>query len=197
MYLLSLVKMNTEITKTVISILVALICSPVLSFSQNNSLAFGVEQDILPYATGGYYAAAWIGKSHVRARALVAHVNKPSFIVPDGFTNNIVTAYALVADYFLKEKFSGWYLSGGLVIWNSSIQSNLRLSTSNYQNTLLNGTLGYNWKFHKNFYLSPWVGLHLKVGGAEKVTVDGASFNTPAVTPEASLKIGWYFGNNN
>ncbi len=184
--------MNSVFSAAVL-IFTVLLFSSGRTLSQNNSLAFGVEQDILPYATGGYYAAFWIGKSHMRARALVAHVNKPSFIVPNGFTNNIVTAYALVGDYFLKDNFSGWYVGGGVVIWNSSIQSNLQVNTTTYQNTLLNGTVGYNWKFHKNFYLSPWAGLHLKVGGAEKVTVDGASFTTPLLTPEASLKIGWYF----
>jgi hypothetical protein len=170
------------------------IFSPLVSSCQT-PFAIGLEQDFLPYATGGYYGAAWVGKSHVRARLLLAHVNKPSFIVPNGFTNNVVTAYALVGDYFIKSGFSGWYLSGGLVIWNSSIQSTLQQNTTSYQNTLMNGTLGYNWKFHKNFYLSPWAGLHLRLGGADRVTVDGSSFTTPLFTPEASLKLGWYFSN--
>ncbi|MBS1505601.1 MAG: hypothetical protein JSS79_03040 [Bacteroidetes bacterium] len=161
--------------------------------AQSPRLSIGLEQDFLPYATGGYYAAAWVGKSQVRARALVAHVHKPSFIVPSGFTNNVVTAYALLGDYFLKSDFSGWSIGGGLVLWNSSIQSNLQQSTVSYNNTLLNGSLSYTWKFHKNFYLSPWAGLHLKIAGADHVTVDGSSFATPLFTPEASVKVGWYF----
>lgn len=163
------------------------------SQAQHASVSIGLEQDFLPYATGGYYAAAWIGQSHVRARVLVAHVHKPSFIVPNGFTNNVVTAYAVLGDYFLKENFSGWSIGGGLVRWNSSIQSNLHQSTVSYDNTLLNGSIGYNWKFHKNFYVSPWAGLHLKISGADHVTVDGSSFATPLFTPEASVKVGWYF----
>lgn len=162
-------------------------------WAQNQPVSFGLEQDLLPYATGGYYAGVWAGKSHVRGRALLAHVHKPDFITPDGFTNNIVTAFALVGDYFLKSNWSGWWLSGGLVFWDSSIQSNQQLSTVTYQNTMLNGSLGYQWKFYKNFYLSPWAGLHLRVGGAKTVTVDGMSFDTPLLTPEASLKVGWYF----
>lgn len=176
-----------------VALCLAAASAPITTKAQNKLWAIGLEQDVLPYATGGYYAAAWAGKSHVRVRALVAHVNKPAFITPDGFTNNIVTAYAFVGDYFLKDHFEGWYISAGVVRWNSSIQSHLRLSTVAYDNTLLNGSLGYNWKFHKNFYLSPWAGLHLRVSGAEKVSADGLSFNTPLFTPEASVKVGWYF----
>lgn len=179
------------------SFFAVIFCSVILcsqnSLAQSPRLSIGLEQDFLPYATGGYYAAAWVGKSHVRARALVAHVHKPSFIVPSGFTNNVVTAYALLGDYFLKPDFSGWSIGGGLVLWNSSIQSNLQQSTVSYNNTLLNGSLSYTWKFHKNFYLSPWAGLHLKIAGADHVTVDGSSFATPLFTPEASVKVGWYF----
>jgi hypothetical protein len=176
-----------------VALCLAAASAPIAASAQPKSWAIGLEQDFLPYATGGYYAAAWVGKSHVRVRGLVAHVNKPSFIVPDGFTNNIVTAYAVVGDYFLKNDFEGWYISACLVRWNSSIQSNQRLTTTTYDNTLLNGSIGYNWKCYKNFYVSPWAGLHLRVGGAEKVSADGVSFLTPLFTPEASVKIGWYF----
>lgn len=156
-------------------------------------VAIGLEQDALPYVTGGYYLGAWAGKSHIRGRVLVAHLNKPDFIVPSGFTNNVVTAYALVGDYFLKSAWSGWWLSAGIVYWDSSIQSKLRINTASYQNVLVNGSLGYNWSFAKNFYLAPWAGLHVRVGGASSVSVDGVSFTTPVLNPEASLKLGWYF----
>lgn len=48
----------------------------------------GLELDILPYLTGGYFGAGWVGKGHVRARALIAQVNMPDFITPKGFTNH-------------------------------------------------------------------------------------------------------------
>jgi hypothetical protein len=40
---------------------------------------FGIELDALPYATGGYFAGAWIGKDQWRTRALLADVNLPDF----------------------------------------------------------------------------------------------------------------------
>lgn len=166
---------------------------PFIGFSQNTTsskLHFGIEQDLLPYATGGYFAGFWAGKKHVRVRTILARVHKPDLIVTKGFTNNKVTAYALVGDYFLKEDWKGWWAGSGLVYWNSSIQSEEKLSTISYKNVLLNGSLGYNWKFYKQFYLSPWAGLHLRVGGAKRVDVDGRTFAPALLNPEASVKVG-------
>lgn len=159
--------------------------------TRSPKLSFGLEQDFLPYATGGYYAGAWVGKGHLRLRALTARVHKPDLIVKKGFTNNNVTAFALVGDYFLKEDWQGWWISTGLVRWNSSIQSEARLSTVHYKNTLLNGSIGYNIPLPKNFYLSPWAGVHLRISGDQHFPVDGKEFTSPLLNPEASLKVGW------
>ena len=163
------------------------------SLPDKQKLSLGLEQDILPYLTKGYYAALWSGKGHVRIRAITAHVHKPDFITPDGFTNNEVTAYAILTDYFLNTDWDGWWAGVGLVYWDSSIQRKAAGNTTSYHNTLINGSLGFQWKFYKHFYLCPWAGLHLRVGGAKEVTVDGDSFTTPVLNPEASLKVGWYF----
>lgn len=172
------------------------IISVIFAFAEkahSQTWRLSIEQDLLPYLTGGYYGAFWVGKGHMRGRALVAHVNKPSFIVPNGFTNNQVTAFALLADFFPKEKWTGWHMGAGIVLWQSSIQSNQRLQTAKYENVLLNGSIGYNWKLGTHFYVCPWAGMHLKVGGTSTVSVDNVSFETPLLTPEASVKLGWVF----
>ena len=156
-------------------------------------LSAGLELDFLPYATGGYFAGGWAGKGHVRLRALTARVHKPAVVVKKGFTNNDVTAYALVVDYFLEKDWKGWWAATGLVHWKSSIQSDARLSTRHYENYLLNGSLGYNFPLSKSFYLSPWAGMHLRLGGDKHFTVDGKDFTAPMLNPEASLKLGWRF----
>ena len=153
----------------------------------------GIEQDALPYLRGGYFAGVWAGKGHVRGRALLARVHKPDFVLPDGFTNNRTTAYAVLADYFLQQDWKGWWIGGGLVYWDNSIQTDRKIMTANYNNTLLNGSIGYNWKFYRHFYLSPWAGLSLRIGGAQKLTVDNQHFTPPLLNPEASLKLGWHF----
>lgn len=70
----------------------------------------GIELDALPYATGGWFAAAWAGNEQWRIRLLTAAVNKPDFTTRKGFTNHHIRAYAAVADYSLKKigKVSGW-----------------------------------------------------------------------------------------
>lgn len=161
--------------------------------SHPKRISIGVEQDVLPYLTGGYFLAAWAGNHHIRARAVFASVKKPDWIIPEGFTNNQVKAYALLADYFLQEDWKGWWIGGGLVYWDSSIQSDAQLSTARYQNILLNGSLGYSWKFWKRFYVSPWAGMHIRVGGDTDVLVDGKHFTPPVFNPEASVKFGYCF----
>jgi hypothetical protein len=156
-------------------------------------LNFGLEQDLLPYATGGYFFGAWAGKNHFRIRALTARVHKPEFAVKDGFTNNEVTAYALTADYFLKQNWKGWWMATGLVYWKSSIQTEAKTSTAYFTNWLLNGSIGYNFTLYRHLYLSPWAGLNLRVAGDEEVPVDGKVYIPPLWNPEASLKLGIYF----
>src|SRR4051812_44810184 len=111
------------------------------SYAQKPSsrINVGIEQDVLPYATGGYFGGLWVGKNHVRGRALVARVHKPDMITKKGFTNNNVTAYALLADYFLKENWKGWWAGTGVVNWKSSIQSDEKSNTYHYENWLVNG----------------------------------------------------------
>lgn len=173
-----------------------LVLIPVCCFSQKDSsskFTVGVEQDILPYATGGYFIGFWMGKDQVRVRTLFARVNKPDFIIKKGFTNNKVSAYAITADYFLKKNWTGWWAGAGLVYWKSSIQSDAKLSTVYYNSTLINGSIGYNFMLYKHFYLSPWVGMHVKVSGIKNITVDAKDFSPPLLNAEGSIKLGWYF----
>jgi hypothetical protein len=152
----------------------------------------GVELDVLPYVTGGYFAAVWAGKSHVRVRTLTANVNKPDLFVKKGFTNNKVTAYALLGDYFLKEGWNGLWAGTGLVYWKSSIQTDAKLSTAHFENWFINGSLGYNFKLGRRFYVGPWAGMHVKIAGDKNVDVDNKTYTPPLLNPEASVKLGVY-----
>mgnify|MGYP000005531029 CR=1 FL=1 len=170
---------------------------PLLLFAQNvhaqKTVSAGVELDVLPYLTGGYFGAVWVGKGHVRARALYAKVNMPDFIVKDGFTNNTIRSFAIVGDYFLKEEQIGLWFGGGMVLWDGEIQSDLQLETASYQNFLLNGSIGYVWNLGNKFYLSPWAGLSVRVGGDKTVAVDDDIFEPRLLNPEMSLKLGYRF----
>ncbi len=153
----------------------------------------GIELDALPYITGGYFGAGFIGKGHWRLRALTASVNKPDWSINKNFSNNHVEAYAVVVDRFFKKSWSGWWIGGGLVYWKSKIQTQDKLQTAKFQNSLLNGSLGYNFKLNKHFYLSPWAGMSLRVGGDQKTPLDQTTYTLPLLNPEASLKLGLIF----
>ena len=160
---------------------------------QVKSTTIGVELDALPYITGGYYGSVWVGHKQFRYRAVVAKTEVPEFYVEDGFTNNEVQAYAAIVDYFFKPDFKGWWIGTGLEYWDSTIQTDAKLETAEYNNTVFTLGGGYVWKFHKNFYLNPWVAGHLRIAGDKDVSVDNSIFETPVFTPEISLKLGWHF----
>ncbi|MBP8240420.1 MAG: hypothetical protein KAX50_10680 [Saprospiraceae bacterium] len=154
---------------------------------------FGLELDALPYLTGGYFGAAWVGRQHWRLRVLITGVNKPDWATPDGFTKHHITSSAAVADFFLKPDWKGWWIGGGPVYWSSTIQTDAKLQTAQFKNLLLNGSIGYNLRLPGHFYLSPWAGLSIRVAGDTDVPVDNTTFTLPLLNPEASLKLGWYF----
>lgn len=176
--------------------LVFLLLLPLMGFSQKDTLSkinVGVEIDALPYITGGYFGALWLGKNHWRVRALTASVNKPDWSINKDFSNNLVDAYALVVDRFFKKNWTGWWLGGGLVYWKSEIQTKANLQKAKFQNTLLNGSLGYNLKINKHLYLSPWAAMSFKVAGDKNTPVDNLKYTLPVLNPEASLKLGVWF----
>jgi len=152
-----------------------------------------MELDFLPYATGGYFGAVWAGTGHWRGRLLMARANKPDFLLPGGFSQNRIHAYALLADYFFQPDFRGWWLAGGGVYWDNSIRYEADQRSGNYKSYLLSGGMGYNWKFYRNFYLSPWAGLHLRIAGDKEVAFPTGTYKPPLLNPEGSLKLGWHF----
>lgn len=165
-------------------------------FSQTTSskkVQAGVELDVLPYATGGYFGAGWIGKDVWRLRALTAFVKKPDWSTKKGFANHQIEAYALVVDRFLKKDFTGWWGGAGLVYWHSTIQSDTKVQTASFDNVLLNGSLGYHFSLNKHLYLSPWASLNFKIAGDKAVWVDTKTYVLPTINPEASLKFGYIF----
>lgn len=161
--------------------------------SVKSKISIGVEADVLPYITGGYYGSAWVSYNHWRYRAVVTNVTTPAFMIKDGFTNNKMMVYTLLVDYFFKPSVEKWWIGGGVEYWNAQIQSDLKLSTSGYDNYVATIGGGYVWKFYNNLYLNPWAALHARIGGDKTVLIDGKEFKPAAFIPEASLKIGWYF----
>ena len=167
-----------------------------LASAQNNpskKLEGGLELDVLPYTTGGYFGAAWMGKGLWRARSLTAFVKKPDWSTKSGFSNHQITAYALVVDRFLQKDWKGWWIGAGLVYWNSSIQADTKINTVTFKNLLANGSLGYHISLNKHVYCAPWASLNFKLAGDKNIVVDSKTYNLPFINPEASFKFGYIF----
>lgn len=156
-------------------------------------LRVGIELDILPYATGGYFAAICAGKKHWRIRALTAEVHKPDWSTKKGFNNHEITAYAMVFDYFPASEWRRWWIGAGPVLWKSRIRADGFDQSTPFTNILLNGSLGYNIGIGKYIYLSPWMGMSLKIAGDKNIIIQNRIYNLPLLNPEVSLKLGAHF----
>ena len=119
-------------------------------------LDYGIEIDALPYITGGWFGAAWMGKNNWRLRILATEVYKPDWSINRNYKNHHIHSYALLFDGFLKKEWKGWWIGSGLVFWKSDIMAANGISRSNFENFLLNGSIGYHWKLGRKIYLSPW-----------------------------------------
>ena len=156
----------------------------------STTINIGLELDVLPYATNGYFGAIWIGRNHFRGRLLTANVNKPDWTTKNGFKSHKIQAFAFVADYFPERNWKKWWMGGGPVIWKSNISDDSGVKSNSFTNFLINGSLGYNFKFGNHFYICPWMGLSLNVAGDNNISVGKSIYSLPFFNPELSLKIG-------
>ncbi len=154
---------------------------------------FGVELDVLPYATGGYYGSFWVGRDRLRVRPVIARTTLPDFMVDDGFENADIDAYALVVDYFFHEGFKGFWVGGGVEHWQNSIENATSGGKATWSNTIATVGGGYIWRLKSGFYINPWAAGHLVVGGPTEVTVGDAVYRPSLFSPEVSIKLGWAF----
>ncbi|MBX7227921.1 MAG: hypothetical protein K1X55_17945 [Chitinophagales bacterium] len=183
--------------KIVISILFG--CLPLMTIAQSWSdssvkkVSIGVEADVLPYLTGGYYGSVWVSHQHFRYRGIWTQVTTPDFILDSGFANNQMMVYALVTDYFFRNKVERWWVGAGVEYWDASIQTDIKTSTAKYSNLIATAGCGYIWKVYQNLYINPWAAFHVRAAGDKNVVVDNKIFMPAFFTPEASLKIGWFF----
>ena len=163
------------------------------SDSLKNEQTIGTELDLLPYISGGYYVSAWYGIDQFRFRTILTKTTVPEFVLSKGYKDNKLNVYAFIADYFFKKNLEGFWIGTGLEYWDSKITYKTENQTASYHNTVFTLGGGYVWKFFDNFYLNPWVAFHYLIAGDKEVQVGSSTFKPSVFTPEASIKIGWYF----
>jgi hypothetical protein len=153
----------------------------------------GVELDVLPYATGGWYGSLWYGFGHVRIRGVVSQVNPRDFAVNGDFTDAKTRAYALIVDYLPRRDRTGLWLGAGVELWENSIAHPEEVARGEYETVM--ATLGAGWIWHlgDHLYLNPWAAGHLRVAGDDKASVGAHTYEPDRFVAEASVKVGWRF----
>lgn len=181
-----------------IILVISIFCS-IITKAQSKSdtiqsaMSIGIEADVLPYATGGYYASAWLSQNHFRYRAIITKVSVPQFMLQEGFTNNNMMVYALITDYFFDTGVNKWWIGAGIEYWDAEIQTDYRKQTTKYESYIATIGGGYVFKVYRNLYINPWVALHATIATDNNIVVDDLVYKPAFLTPEGSLKIGWYF----
>lgn len=157
------------------------------------SLHWRTELDLLPLATGGWYASLGAGRNTWRIRAVAAEVRVPDVFSPRGWKEARTRAQALLVDRFFRPGFEGPWAGAGLEHWDEELKQDD--GTARVRLSSLQATLGAGWFFPlgNRWTLNPWVAVHQRVAGDREVASGQAVCRPRALQAEASLKVGYSF----
>jgi hypothetical protein len=154
---------------------------------------WGAEVDLLPVATGGWYASLVAGRDAWRLRLVAAEVKVPDRFAPSGWEKARTRAQALLVDRFFREDFTGPWIGGGVERWDEDLTctdggGRVRLKS-------LQATFGAGWvvPLGGRFYVNPWAALHQRVAGDRTAPLSQGECRPRALQGEASIKIGARF----
>ena len=156
-------------------------------------LTWSTEVDLLPLATGGWYAALAAGRDSWRIRAVAAEVHVPDAFSPEGWDSARTRAQAILADRFFRPGFSGPWVGAGCERWDESLKLENHAERVHLES--LQATLGAGWVFEpgRGFTLNPWMAVHQRVAGDREASIGQAVCRPSSLQAEASLKIGYTF----
>jgi len=162
---------------------------------EQSKLTMGLEIDVYPYISGGYYASIWLGfkEQKQRIRPVISKFDTPEFMNADGITLNTINSYAVFTDYFFKPGFEKFWIATGIEYWDGIAQKNKSTNPAKYAQWIFTLGVGYVWKYYNNFYLSPWLAGSIRIAGDEEVQFGEDVSKLPLITPFFSLKLGWHF----
>ena len=160
-------------------------------FSQERpKFNFGSETDLVPFLTGGYYSSLWVSYDNFKLRSVLANVNMPDFLIPDGFDEYEVKANAIIIDYFFNEDLTGHWLALGVEFWNNRARNESNLVSEKFNSTIFTFGTGYVYYFYGNLYVNPWIAVHYNNSDNNSL-IGGLKFEEKEWTPEFSVKFGF------
>lgn len=161
------------------------------------TLYWGIEQEVLPYVLNGYALGGWGGLGRARLRLAAVRVDMPSFIRSPLLDRERINAHSICVDFFLKDKFEGFYFGGGGGYWRHRVipKSNVGDGERQFYSLIFSGGCGYNWLIWKGLYISPWLALHTRLTGNNAVNWgNDLTYRPEMLLPEIAIKIGWRIG---
>jgi hypothetical protein len=156
-------------------------------------MSVGVEADLLPFLTGGFYGSLWSAHGSVRLRGVVSRVYVPEFAVPDGFRDQRVDAIAVIADYVPAREVQGIWVGAGLEYWNTEIGVEGSSEETTFGSLVATAGVGYIFPLGGGVYLNPWGAAHVLLSWGRDVQVGTTNFTPQPITGEVSLKLGYCF----
>jgi len=154
---------------------------------------WATEVDVLPVATGGWYASVAAGRDVWRMRLVAASMNVPDRFAPAGWEKVQTRAQALLVDRFFRPGFRGPWVGGGVERWDEDMKwaqgpERVRLKS-------LQATFGTGWAIPigRGFYVNPWLAVHQRIAGDRVVSIPQGECRPKAMQAEASVKIGYLF----
>ncbi len=178
------------------------LCQPMMAQSDTlksdyKPLYLGVEQDVLPYVLRGFILTAWGGIHRTRLRVSYAQAYTPAFFRPKNIDSERVIAMGLSLEFFLKDKFKGFWFGAGGGAWIQQVRlpnPNGQVVMHPFTSVIFSGGCGYNYYLWKGLYISPWVAIHTRLSGNRPMMLEGIEYKPKLIIPEVSIKLGWRIG---
>lgn len=183
----------------ILGIIAILFFGSMFSMAEENESCrrlIGVETDLIPFLTGGYYGSFMYGEDAWRLRFINSRVFLPEFARDDGFEEHRANIYAVIFDYFLggsEANFGGWWLGFGYEFWQNRVTPEGSIETASWDNHLLTVGSGYTFRLTDNLTLTPWVAAHAVIGGETEIETARLTYEVNSLLAEASLKLGFRF----
>lgn len=173
--------------------------SPILSAKPARKMALGLTVDALPIILSatrgevGMSGQAWMAVEHVRFRLVGAKLSQPNWLAAkDGFRDQDTTVAAVICDYVFGDHFDEFWVGTGFELWSNSIGHGAAPGErASWTNVVWTAGGGYIWRVIGNFYLEPWVAVHV-TANEPKISLAGQTHHPVPVAAEASLKMGWF-----
>ncbi|NRA11595.1 MAG: hypothetical protein HRT57_06550 [Crocinitomicaceae bacterium] len=157
--------------------------------SESSSITFGLEQDVLPYILKGYILTGWIGSNNFRTRFSYAKATNPKFILGEFTSSDVVNAFGISFEYFLKDNFEGLWVGPGIGYWTNNVLFDDGVGFQN-ESLIFSFGGGYNFRITGWLYASPWIALHSRISGNKTTVLFGNEYSPSTFTPEVSVKLG-------